>query len=1022
MKQWKTISSSDYIIDNRNRNEILDRIRSLAHSYTPEWQFDEDDPDIGSVLALLFADQLQDNVRRYNMTLERDYVELVNMLGISPHAAYPAHSIVLMNMVQDTIPGQRLRRGTQFLAGGEDDGIIFETAHGIYITEARLTSMFMASGLTGKVIPLKGKFPQVEFISEDMKIPDPEEAAQEEAEPAYTEPEEKEEIAEPDFEEFTLFDFSKEGYGKTGLVMYHPHLFDEIDNDIWMDLPGSDRLAERILNGEYSLYYYGAEGFEKITNLRVSKNRYLVFRKSGVCKKVRLGQEEYSALLLQPENMIEKNVVVSDIRFSCSGEGQVPDYVVDSASELDVHRFYPFGRKMSLFSELYIGHRYFANPGALMTIEFDLDFEQILSAAPEAKTEESLKIIKKKPKRDIVGAVAEVYADEISLEYYNGTGWKKLPTQISVSNLFQSDSAGHCSISFVCPGDFRATETGGYTGESIRIQLLRADNCYFQPAMHHCPVISGMKISYTYERHYERPKHLISFQGSRQWDITNRMAENASCPILFRSSYNDTSLYIGFDKKMQDGPVGLLFRIGETEQEMKGKLAFYYSTRDGFARLKLTDKTDGLNHTGVILFMPPTDMAKCTLEGQEAYWIKIMDEDCYLEKNPMRRPLIQEIALNAVEVDNIETMEEEEYYIDAYEPNMSFPLTATNILSVDVWVNETAEFTMQQMKRLLLEEPRSTYAEYDIRGEIRDFYIRWQEVDNFDRSVSTDRHYVIDRMNNRIYFGDGVNVKIPRNTSGPAFKTIVKCCDGKRANLNQDRVDDSLSNLQFVEEIHNPIQAYGGMDMETMEEALRRGTTLLNTRRKLVTAQDYEREVLDYSHNISQVRVVSGIRKDGGYDPCAVTVVLLMEDYQDGRSSFVNIRRRLKEHLLERCELTIDPTDLEVVEPIFVEISVEAWIRVVNEDDSFEVQQRLIDMLQDYLDPVKNNVWEIGREVVESQIELRLNMEKGSALISKMMITCRYRDEAGVHETELSSLRGNPYTIVTSGEHKIHFE
>ena len=1021
MKQWKTISSNDYIIDNRERAELLEKIGSLAKAYTPEWQFDESDPDIGTVLAMLFADQMQDNIRRYNTTLERDYVELVNMLGISPRAAYPAHSIVLMNMVQDTIPGQRLRRGTKLLGGGED-AIIFETAHGIYITEARLTNLFMASGLTGKVIPLKGQFPPVNFIDEEMLLP-AEETEEEEA-PEELLPAEVlgNDVEENELEVFSLFDFSGEGYGKTGLVMYHPHLFDEVDNDIWMDLPGSDNLAERIEKGEYSLSYFGEDGFVPITDLRVEEGRYLVFRKSGSCQKVRLGSEEYSALLLKPEGIIEKNVAVSDIRFSSSGAPLAADYVVDSASELDTAHFYPFGKRMSLFSELYIGHHYFENPGALVTLDFDLDFEQILCSPPEIKEAENLKVIKRKPRRDVVGAVAEVYADEISVEYYNGTGWKKLPLQISAANLFRDDSAGHCKLSFICPRDWRSTETGGYEGACIRMQLLRADNCYFQPAMHHCPVITDLKVSYTYAMQYERPKRLISFQGSRKWDITNRLAENDSCPILFRSSYNDTSLYLGFDKKFMDGPIGLLFRIGETEQETPGKLVFYYSTRDGFSRLKLTDRTDGLNHTGTILFMPPSDMAKIRLEGQEAYWIKVTDEDSYLEKHPIRRPWIQEIALNAVEVDNIETMDEEEYYIDAYEPNMSFPLTATNILRVDVWVNETADFTPAEMKRILLDEPGDSYAEYDIRGEIRDFYIRWQEVDNFDSSTGADRHYVIDRMNNRIYFGDGVNVKIPRNTSGVAFKTVVRCCDGKRANLKQDRVDDSLGNLQFVEEIHNPVQAYGGMDMETMEEALRRGTTMLNTRRKLISTLDYEREILDYSHNISQVRVIAGAKKDGSFDPGSVSVVLLMEDYKDGRFSFVNLRRRLKEHLLNHCELTIDPANLEVVEPIFVEVSVEAWIKVVNEDDSFEVQQRLVEMLEDYLDPVKNSNWEIGRDVVESQIELRLNMEKGSALIRKMMITCRYRDEAGVHETELSSLRGNPYTIVTSGTHKIHFE
>ena len=62
MRQWKTISSDEYVIDNSSREEILGCIRELARSYTPEWQFDVDDPDMGSVIALLFTDQLQDTL------------------------------------------------------------------------------------------------------------------------------------------------------------------------------------------------------------------------------------------------------------------------------------------------------------------------------------------------------------------------------------------------------------------------------------------------------------------------------------------------------------------------------------------------------------------------------------------------------------------------------------------------------------------------------------------------------------------------------------------------------------------------------------------------------------------------------------------------------------------------------------------------------------------------------------------------------------------------------------------------
>ena len=97
----------------------------------------------------------------------------------------------------------------------------------------------------------------------------------------------------------------------------------------------------------------------------------------------------------------------------------------------------------------------------------------------------------------------------------------------------------------------------------------------------------------------------------------------------------------------------------------------------------------------------------------------------------------------------------------------------------------------------------------------------------------------------------------------------------------------------FMEQIHNPIQAFGGMDMETMDEALRRGTTLLNSRSRLVSAMDYERAVLDFSNRISQVKAVSGVKKDGSFDAGTITLVILMEDYKNGSHSFINMRKRL---------------------------------------------------------------------------------------------------------------------------------
>ena len=66
MRQWKTTLLNDYILDSRSREDILDKIKELSASYTPEWQFDVDNPDIGSCIALLYADEMQELIKRYN--------------------------------------------------------------------------------------------------------------------------------------------------------------------------------------------------------------------------------------------------------------------------------------------------------------------------------------------------------------------------------------------------------------------------------------------------------------------------------------------------------------------------------------------------------------------------------------------------------------------------------------------------------------------------------------------------------------------------------------------------------------------------------------------------------------------------------------------------------------------------------------------------------------------------------------------------------------------------------------------
>lgn len=1031
MRQWKTMLSSDYILDNRDKEKLLDEMTKLAASYTPEWQLDRENPDIGSCIALLYADEMQELIKRYNSIPERNCVDLVNMLNISLRAAYPAHSAVVMEVMGDTVPGIKLSKGMKFLApSGEEKQLIFETAGTVYLTSSKLIAGFRTSADNGNVYPVIGNFEPVCYVDEDDVVraidfdedTENENGTTDEFESLLNEGTSEKNFLDKMPRMTGGFNMANETeYGLHGMLLYHSYIFDVQNNDIIMQLEGGKDIVDGIIDGDYLVKYYSLSGFTNVDSIRRGGNEQVIFRKSGECQKVKYKGKQYSLLLIEPVKPVAKNVMVSKIRFASRGEEQAAKYVWDTNSELEPERFKPFGEVLANYSEIDIAHEeYFTKPGAVVKISFDLSFGKKLISMPGYQEDERLKVIKRKPKKDIYGAPVDVFADEIVIEYFNGTGWKKVNTNAPVSQLFQDAKAGKCEIYFICPDDWEKLEAGSQSAHWLRIRLLRSDNCYYQPALHNFPIINNLKISYSYLERMDTPQKIICFQGSRRRDMTLAMAQNEQIPVFIRNPYNSNSLYLGFDKKMEDGPVSIMFSIKSREGFIGRKLKYYYSTHDGFERLKLIDNTNGLEHTGTICFIPPTDMTRTVLEGKDAYWIRITDaaSDADAKKVLMD---INDIMVNTVEVDNIDTLPVQDYYIDRFGPGMMFNLNTDNILDAQVWVNEIGTYTQNEMNNMLIENPADTRAERDLGGRIQEFYIKWSEVDNFDSSTSNDRHYVIDRQNNTISFGDGVHVRIPKNTNGIAFKVITRRCDGSRANVAPDVINEPYGNLLFVENIYNPMPAFGGMDMETLDEALRRGTAQLGNRKRLISAQDYEREVLNFSGSINQVKVVQNVLRSGEKVPGAVCVVIFMNDFMDGDSSFQKMKERLKEHLVKKCELSVNDKYLQVVKPIFVRISVQIWVRIIDTDDSFELQQHLINVLNEYLDPLSNLAWDIGKMVNLRQIEMKLNIEKKSALIERIMLSSEYEDELGWHEVDIDSMQDNPFVLVTNGTHRVHF-
>ncbi len=992
-------------IDGRSREDLERQIGELAASYAPEWRFDSEDPDIGSVLAKLFADQMAGNIVRSGEVLEKYHTEFVNLLGISLLPARPAKATVLVSLSQDTIPGVDLPRGTKLLSETEDeDGqLIFETLHDLYVTNASLDYAFMTQKKDGRIIPLKGTFTSPRVVEE----------ADEEAE-----------NLEPKLTPFYLFDSDEEGIGQHALVFYHSSALDITQDQIYVRLGGNQALLDGIQSGAFAFFYYTAEGLAPVESVEVlGESGTVCLRKEKENKKVELDGQEYALLALLAKEPVREAYTLPDISVSSAGRALPAQFANNGIEDLDVEDFLPFGETLSLFQECYIGHDpYFSRAGARVTLSFDLSFfeHRILGAPREEDT--SLKIIKRKPKVYWTDSAADARAEEISLEYFNGLGWKKLNCDTENRNLFAGETNTHCEFSFLCPSDWEGSGTGAFAGRCIRIRLLKADNCYMVPCVHHYPRIEKLRISFSYENHWMKAERLVSISGTRRTDLTDKVRAGEAFTAFSGGEYDDDALYLGFEKKMEKGPVGLLFQIDDHARFQGVRCKFSYYSPQGFRQMKVIDQTMGMSRPGIVRFLPPSDLCRTTLEGRQAYWIKLSPADSEADRLTGEPPFIQDISLNAVETANVETMDEEDFYVEEPAPGMTVNLGVSHILDVELWVNEKDTLSRPMMLKMLREQPDEVRAEYDMLGEFSSFYVKWREADRLDYPESR-RCFLLDRMNSSLSFGDGVHADFPRVTNDVAFRAVIRRCAGYAGNVEAGDINDSMGNLMYVGEIRNPAKAYGGSSMETLARALRRGAGILKSRRRLVSMDDYIQEIQNYSDLIAQVRGISGLNADGKADEQALCFLLLMKDFDIGSYSFHNLSGPLKKHLQEACELTIAPEDLYLAEPIYAKISVSLWVRVPQMDDSFETQNLLRETLEQYLNPVSGDSgdgWRIGVLPKRAQLLMRLNMLRSKAIVRRMAATVSWQDRRGSHEVDLENAPEHPFFVCRSGEHQIH--
>ena len=1012
----------------QNAEDIENRIEELANSYVPEWKFDRTDPDVGSVIAQVFAKQTEENIKLMSLMPERYHLEFVNMLDFSLNPAQPAGSMVIFNLYGGLLPGAQLPKGTRLSAESDrtvSGSVIYETDRNIYVTEAQIKAVYMTDLEKGTISPIYGDFNVPPVINPASVIP----SAMEEME--EIEPEDMVALITDIIEEETMIEIppfvmygETSNLGKSVLTIYHDRLFDGVGEPIFIRLTGNEALASRIDSGEFTFKYLSSEGFKEFDSVKLHEDGCTFeMKKSLESAKVSVAGRECAVVIVSANSVLTEALELADVSLSAGGASRKPEYVGDGQMELNPDKFLPFTDMLAVYNECYIGHDpCFAKKGARIRLDFKVSYKDNLIRLTAEEEESELTIVKRKPRKTVVDNPALVRADEIIIEYYNGIGWKKLICDTEYTGLFANSENGDYSLKFICPEDWVSSESGPYSGRCLRMRVTRSDNCYLRPAIHTYPVIEGLKISYSYEGRYTAPTKLERIHGTIKEDITEKLGKDKPFTVLSGSDYADDALYIGLDRKLEEGPISIYFQLAEISNQSGVRFRMEYSCGSGFKEMRFTDLTEEMTRSGTLLFLPPADMTEMTLEGNRLYWIRIVrSKTGRVDTADAFLPHIVRMCLNAVTVTNVQTGDEVDYYIDEVMPNMHFSLGSNNVLDAQIWVNEVSNLRKEEMEKMLAEFPDKVRAEYDLLGRISSFYVLWSETDNFEDAPDR-RCYRIDRMTGNVIFADGTHCDMPRVTNDVAFKARVRSTDGENGNLPEGTIVSFAGDAPYIDEVYNPIRAHGGSNLETLDHALLRGAGIMHARGKLVSEGDYVRHIMEFSDSIESTSVVPGATIDGGTDPSDISIVLLMKDYADGAFSFHRISALLKKDLLKHCELTVSEDHLHIVEPIFVDISVTVWATVMDMDDSFEVQNELKSVLTSYLDPVadENNAgWSIGVLPKESQILMRLSVLRSRAIIQRITVIGHYIDASGEHELDTKDIEITPFMVARSGDHKI---
>ena len=443
------------------------------------------------------------------------------------------------------------------------------------------------------------------------------------------------------------------------------------------------------------------------------------------------------------------------------------------------------------------------------------------------------------------------------------------------------------------------------------------------------------------------------------------------------------ALYFGFDNDLSDHIIGFDFvcdrQGGAGIDPALPPYIWEVSARKadghlGWVSCEIArDTTKGLNLPGRIHVHAPS-MDKQLVNGMSHFWMRlrirpILAEDKRIGMRPYRTtPRADQISVRSwgitIDSTHAQVIREEKVGLSDGAAGQRFSLQTHPLLKRKG--GETVTTTLPGTETLI-----------------------WHEVSDFSQSAPTDRHFTLDSATGDLRFGPAIRQRngdmklygaIPSRGSTIEF-TRYRHGGGIRGNVRAEQLNTLKTAIPFIDRVHNRRDAMGGLDQETLEQAMMRVPSMMRSRKRAVTEADFEflaRSILrEKLGGVGRVKCLQPLPTEGGRVAPGQAYILIVPRVNDPEGFLSpeqlelddEIVATLKQYLNERRLLTMR---LDVRTPSYKWVTVNAQVRALSGANLAEVEAEIKARLYHFLNPITGghdgNGWPFGRNLFLSDV------------------------------------------------------